>query len=209
MRSGLSCIVAAIPYAAVLVGLYGLRSAWAAILLYHVGIFVALCVGGWRQALLRAANGWRRRIAVLLVAATSLGGVALYLLWPYVDATPAGLAQRLEEFGLGGGWSWGAFAVYYSTVHPFLEELFWRGGRPAGGPAFLWRDAAFAGYHVPVLWFFIDPLWIAVTFVILTAASLTWRISAHRLGGLGVPLVSHAAADVSIVAAVSFIIRAG
>lgn len=209
MRSGVSSIVAAIPYAAVLVGLYGLRSAWAAVLLYHLGIVIALCVGGWREPLLRAASGWHHRIGGLLVAVTSLGGVVLYALWPYIDATPAGLAQRLGEFGLQGGWSWGAFAVYYSTVHPVLEELFWRGGRLERGPASLWRDAAFAGYHVPVLWFFIDPFWIAVTFVILTAASWTWRISAHRLGGLGVPLLSHAAADISVVAAASFIIRAG
>jgi len=209
MRAGFSAIIAAaVPYAAVAVGLYAARSAWAAILLYHIGIVAALSVSGWREPLRLAVSGWRPGSAAACAAVTAFAGTALYLLWPLVDATPDGLGVRLVEFGLGGT-SWALFAAYYSTVHPFLEELFWRGNPRDGGKASIWRDAAFAGYHVPVLWFFIDPAWVVAVFVVLTAASWMWRWTSRRFGGLGVPLVSHAAADISIVVAATFISRAG
>jgi membrane protease YdiL (CAAX protease family) len=209
MRVGVTSILtAAIPYAAVAAGLYAGRSAWAAILLYHLGIVVALCVGGWRGPLRRAASGWRPAAAAFLAAAAALGGCVLYVLWPHVDATPHGLALRLQEFGLGG-WSWSAFAIYYATVHPLLEELFWRGRGLGSGAKSAWWDLAFAGYHVPVLWFFIDPFWITAAFAVLAIASWTWRATAQRLGGLGVPLVSHAAADISVALAASLISRGG
>jgi membrane protease YdiL (CAAX protease family) len=209
MRAGFSAIIAAaIPYVAVAVGLYAARSAWAAILLYHLGIVAALSISGWREPLRLAVSGWGLGAAAACAAVTALAGTALYLLWPYVDATPAGLGRRLLDFDLGGS-SWLLFAAYYSTVHPFLEELFWRGDPGGDGKASLWRDAAFAGYHVPVLWFFIDPAWIVAVFVILTAASWMWRWTTRRFGGLGVPLVSHAVADISIVVAATFISRAG
>jgi len=209
MRAGFSAIIAAaVPYVAVAVGLYAARSAWAAILLYHAGIVAALSFSGWGVPLRLAVSGWRPGTAAACAAVTSLAGTVLYLLWPYVDATPAGLGARLLDFGLGGS-SWVLFAAYYSTVHPFLEELFWRGNPQSGGKAALWRDAAFAGYHVPVLWFFIDPAWIVAVFVLLTAASWMWRWMSRRFEGLGVPLVSHAAADISIVVAATLISRAG
>ena len=209
MRAGVSSIIAAaVPYAAVAVGLYAARSAWAAILLYHLGIVAALSISGWREPLRMTASGWRPGTAAAYAAVTALAGAALYLLWPHVDATPAGLEGRLLEFGLGGS-SWVLFAAYYSTVHPFLEELIWRGNPGGDGKAPLWRDAAFAGYHVPVLWFFIDPAWIVAVFAVLTAASWVWRWTSRRFAGLGVALVSHAAADISIVVAATFISRAG
>jgi hypothetical protein len=209
MRSEYPSMAAAlVPYAAVATGLFVLRSAWAAILLYHLGIVVVLSVTGWRSPLLRAQSGWRW-FALPAAVTAALAGAGLYLLWPYIDATGAGLDARLREFGLGGA-SWLLFAVYYSTVHPVLEELFWRGGGDgARRPAPDWRDVAFAGYHVPVLWFFVGPVWVAVSFFALAAASWLWRLAAHRFGGLGVPLVSHAAADLSIMVAAMLIARHG
>lgn len=199
---------AVVPYVAVAAGLYALGSAWAAILLYHLGIVVVLSITGWRPPLQRAQSGWRW-FALPAAAAAALAGAGLYLLWPYIDATGAGLDARLREFGLGGT-SLLLFAAYYSTVHPVLEELFWRGGGSAGRrPAPDWRDVAFAGYHVPVLWFFVGPVWVVLTFVVLAAASWLWRLAAYRFGGIGVPLVSHAAADLSIMVAAMLIARHG
>jgi membrane protease YdiL (CAAX protease family) len=205
MRRPVPILAAAVPYAAVAIGLYAARSAWATILLYHVGIVLVLAATDWRRRLGLARSGWRGGVAALTAAGAVGGGVALYVLWPYIDATPQGLGRALSDFGLTGA-GWLTFAIYYSTVHPFLEELFWRGDRAEGSGAPNWRDAAFAGYHVPVLRFFIGPAWIVISFVVLLLAAWLWRLAARRFGGLGVPLLSHAIADVSIITAATLLI---
>ena len=48
---------AVVPYAAVAAGLFALGSAWAAILLYHLGIVVVLSITGWRAPVVRAQSG--------------------------------------------------------------------------------------------------------------------------------------------------------
>jgi len=209
MRPRVTAILCAgIPYAAVAVGLYAVQSAWAAILLYHAGVVVVLTSRGWRRPMSIASRGWHFGAAAAAVPVAALAGAALYVLWPIIDATPHGLGARLSEFGLGG-FSWVGFAVYYSTIHPVLEEFFWRGSPRSGGVRPDWRDAAFAGYHVPVLVFFVGPVWVALSFIVLAAASWLWRVAARRFDGLGVPLVSHAVADASIVVAATLICRGG
>ena len=208
MRRAASILGAAIPYVSVAVGLYVARSAWVAILLYHFGIVVAITATGWRSRLLRARSGWRAGASVVAVATTAMGGLALYVLWPLADATPSGLRQALSEFGLEGV-SWTAFALYYATIHPFLEELFWRAGDSGAVDKPGWRDAAFAGYHALVLRFFVGPVWVVVIIVVLLLASWTWRVVERRFGGLGVPLISHASASAGIVAAATMLARGG
>jgi hypothetical protein len=197
-------LAAAVPFVSVAMGLYAAGSAWLAILLYHAGVVVVLTLEGWRDPLRRARGGWRVGIAAAAAVACAAAGPALYLLWPYLDATPGGLQARLADFGFCRR-SWIVFAVYYATVHPFLEELFWRGrGRvDTIGPN--WQDAAFAGYHMLVLPYFIGPAWVGVCFGVLLLASWMWRVAARRFGGLGVPLFSHAVADVAVVSAATLI----
>jgi hypothetical protein len=209
MRPGLPFIIAAAAvYAAVALGLYVARSGWVAILLYHAVMVLALLGSGQREPFRRVLTGWKTAALVPAMLTTAVVGPAFYVLWPYIDATPNGLHAELREFGLGGV-SWIAFAVYYATIHPLLEELFWR-GRPGGSRITPdWRDVAFAGYHVLVLRLFIGPVWIGLSFVVLVLTSWLWRLATRRFGGLGVALTSHAVADASIVVAATFIARAG
>jgi len=58
----------------------------------------------------------------------------------------------------------------------------------------------FAGYHILVLAWFIKLPWLIIAFIVLTAAAYIWRYTASKLEGLVVPLLSHIAADVSIIA---------
>jgi hypothetical protein len=208
MRAGpVAIVAAALPYAAVVAGLVAARSAWAAILLYHAGIVVLLAASGPRKKIRRVAGGWRTVAALTGAGAGGGAGVLLYVLWPYIAATGAGLETRLVDFGLGGR-SWVVFAVYYATVHPVLEELHWRAGDtgttrwPSG------RDAAFAGYHAVVLPYFIAPFWVAVAFGVLLATAWIWRAAARRFDGLAVPLLSHIVADTGIVIAATAIAHA-
>jgi membrane protease YdiL (CAAX protease family) len=203
-----SIIAAAVPYAAVVIGLYAVRNGWAAILLYHLGIVLVLIGNRSLTPLRRILTGWRSPVLILAMLAAAVAGPALYFLWSYMDATPSGLQSRLQEFGFDGA-SWIAFAVYYATIHSFLEELFWRGSARGGALTPGWWDAAFAGYHVLVLWFFIGPIWVGLCFVVLLLTSWLWRLATRRFGGLGVALASHAFADASIVVAATLIARAG
>ena len=97
--------------------------------------------------------------------------------------------------------------IYFSTVQPILEELYWRGFLGNSQKCFSWVDLAFAGYHILVLAWFIKTGWLVVAFIVLTVAGCVWRYTAARLGGLAVVLVSHIVADVSIVAVVYVLIR--
>jgi hypothetical protein len=197
-------LAAGAPFAAVLLGLYLAKSAWLAIVLYHAAIVVATGKSEWRETMRQSSSACWNAATLPAVSIAALGGLLLYVLWPRLDATPSGLGKRLAEFGLHGA-SWYVFAVYYVTVHPVLEEQFWRGRLGAGGNAPDWRDVAFAGYHVLVLRVFITPAWVLACFAALLIASWTWRLLARRFGGLGVSIISHAFADASIITAAALL----
>lgn len=198
-------IQASTPTVAVAVGLYAIRNAWVAILLYHAVLVAVLAAGNWRGPLHSVRKGWRPWAVWAAAVAGALAGVMIYLLWPIIDATPAGLGDAMEDYGLYGT-TWIVFAVYYSTLHPLLEELFWRGGFMSRSKYPSWRDAGFAGYHVVVVRLFVGPVWVGVIFVVLVLVAWMWRQAVLRFGGLGVPLASHVVADASIVTAITLLI---
>ncbi len=116
------------------------------------------------------------------------------------------LGETLTSFHLSG-LSWWAFAAYYVTVHPVLEEIYWRGYLRGAHRSPVAVDIAFAGYHVLVLCIFVKLPWVLVSFGVLLFAAWSWRQLAARYSGLGVAIASHAAADLSIVAVVEYLIR--
>lgn len=185
-----------IPYAAVLLGLYWLKSGWAAILLYHAGMAAWLAARGYRPEKPRW-GGWNK--AFIFVVAGLAAGPLLVLLWPLAKLPGANMAGLLSGFGLQG-WSLVLFAVYYSTFHPFLEEAFWR-FQPVPSRDGLAEDAVFAGYHLLVLRFFLRPAFLPMVFLVLLASGETWRKVIGRGGELEAVL-SHAAGDAATMAAV-------
>jgi hypothetical protein len=196
----------ALPYVCVLVGLDLFRSAWLTILLYHSGIVLFLAMArpaGLRERLL---TGWRpgRGIALALLGACS--GPLLLILWPAIADDPGGLSSTLAGFGLRGI-NWWLFAVYYVTLHPVLEEAFWRDTRFSPQSGLALSDVAFAGYHLLVVLHFLRVPWSLVTVAVLVFVAWLWRQIARRCQGLAIPLVSHAVAGLSTMAAVSFLVH--
>jgi len=188
-----------IPYVAMLVGLHLLRSAWISFVLYH-GLILAVMLGRddrshWRSL----RSGWHPGLGLGAVVFGLAGGGLLYLLAPLADVDAALLAPALDRLGLHGT-SWRLFVAYHALVNPWFEEVFWRGklGCDTRRPVF--TDALFAGYHVLVLVLFLDWPWVVLSFAILTAAGWLWRQLRARCRGLLVPVVSHMAADASIMA---------
>jgi membrane protease YdiL (CAAX protease family) len=193
-------IILVLPCIAVLIGMKYLRSAWAAILLYHAVILIYLIItrrSGPRPGLLK---GWNTPVGALLILVCAMCGPLLVLLWPMIGNAQGGMAPTLEAFGLHGA-SWWLFAVYYVTLHPVLEELFWRGvAAPDTGNIDI-VDAAFAAYHVLVLVHFLKMPWVIIIFVILVLVSWLWRRIADRYEGLAVPVLSHITAGAGIMTA--------
>ena len=209
---------AAIPYAAVLIGMYALRNIWLTMGLYHLGILAFMLLrpnGPGRAALLR---GWRTGLGLVLGAVCVLSGVTIYFAFPLAAATGAapadasassavsGLAGSLADFGVRGAGFWLLFG-WYVAITPWIEELFWRGRLSAGrlGTGRRGLDASdilFAGYHVLVLLKFLQWPWTVLAFVSLAAVAWAWRWAMRATGGLAIPVVTHAVADISTMIAV-------
>jgi hypothetical protein len=196
LRKALAC---GVPYVAVLIGVYVLASGWIAIGLYHLGILLFAFAS-------RGDDVTRPHMpapAFLRIAAWGAlaGGVALYWLWD--AAARVALAPVLDDLGLSGV-SWWVFCAYFVTVHPVLEELHWRRylASDARGPA--WQDAAFAGYHAVVLFAFLRPPFVAISFIAIAAVGWGWRRLANG-GGFRFVVMNHAVADASVVLAASLL----
>lgn len=201
----LKLISALVPYVAVIIGLYVLENAWLALGLYHVGI--AMFIISNRTGLFKSVRcGWNFPVALISIAACALIFPTVIILWKYMELENLHLKTVLAQFGLAG-LSWYFFMIYFSTVHPFLEELFWRGCLENKNRYPSWTDFAFAGYHILVLHWFIKSPWLIALFILLTVAACVWRFIARGLKGLAVPLLSHIVADISIVAAANVIIK--
>ena len=202
----LKLISTAVPYAAVFVGLYLLKNAWIAIGLYHFGIALFLIADEPGKLLKSIRSGWNFTAAVVSVVVCALIVPVIFILWQYMQLENSCLKTTLMNFGLYGS-SWFFFMIYFSTVQPFLEELYWRGYLGSNHKYLSWTDLAFAGYHILVLAWFIKLPWLVIAFIVLTVAAYIWRYLASKLEGLAVVLLSHIAADISIIAAAHFLIQ--
>ncbi|MCE5200704.1 CPBP family intramembrane metalloprotease [bacterium] len=180
--------------------MYGYHSAWAALGLYHAGMLAAILALWNRKPAERKVNA---RLLWLPLAACvfSLGGVAMYFLWPCMSHNGSTIANRLADFGVSRH-TWPYLAVYFSVVNSTIEEFFWRGClmsvtlKPVG------NDLLFGGYHSLVLLAFASPIWAVPVFCACAFAGWLWRMLRIATGGLLFPIITHVIADVSIVIAV-------
>lgn len=199
-------LAGAIPYLAVLIGLYGFSNIWIAMGLYHAGVLVFLLTRrpgpGWSQLL----RGWQAKPAAMLLLAGTLSGLVIYLVFPTANGSAVPLSDSLSRFGVRAE-HWILLFVYYVAVTPWLEELFWRGhlGGDSRSPAL--SDVLFAGYHVLVLVRFLHVPWVLLSFAVLLAVAWMWRQVRRSSGGLLVPVLSHLVADASTMLAVHGLIR--
>ena len=121
----------------------------------------------------------------------------IYFLWPVMVRDGVDLAELVERWHLGGTAAV-LFGLYSITVHPVLEESFWRGVLPDR----LAGDLLFAGFHLLVLAPLVHAAWLPLVFGVLASAAWIWRWMARTFGGLAVPVVTHALADLGVVLAV-------
>lgn len=188
-----------IPYLAMLVGLHVLGNAWLSFLIYHGLVLVAV---GRRSELWRdLIRGGTFKLGAAAVVFGVLGGVVLRLLAPAAGVDAQLITPALQKLGLSGT-GWLLFVGYHALINPWFEEILWRGKLGSDAPTPVAGDALFAGYHVLVLMLFLAWIWIALAFVLLVFAAWFWRQLRRRQGGLLLPVLSHLAADASIMGVV-------
>ena len=191
-----------VPYIAVAIGLYGLGSAWLAIFSYHLGMLLVVLAGKSARNDHKtncSVSGWWYASAAVF----ALGGVALYVLWPYALPGSSLVRERLGSFGITGH-IWPYFAVYFCLANSLIEEIFWRGYLRDDCCRPTLHDFAFAGYHALVLMAFTSSVWALLTLFICVFAAWLWRMMRAATGSLLVPVITHLIADAGIVLAVHF-----
>lgn len=200
-----------LPTLAVLAGLYMKKSAFAAIGLYHLGMIVVLLHSSNRSLFKKAFSGWKTPAGAIMIIAACSAGLFCYLLRDWVFKEGLDFTAVLGSFGLTKQ-NWLFFCLYFSTVNPILEELFWRAfyskeAKEDSFPLLTLQDAGFAFYHLLVLYFFLKPLFLVPVFVSLVIAAAIWRYLYRRYGGLLICIISHIAADVGIVTAAALLMK--
>jgi membrane protease YdiL (CAAX protease family) len=183
------------PYISMIIGLYIFKSAWLAFILYHLFILFSIREEKSFKILIK---GWDNKIGFGAIIFGLLGGIVLYLLAPYAEINSEVLQPALKDLGLYGIW-WLLFVIYHFLVNPWFEEIFWRKKLGNNSTKLVTNDFLFAGYHVLVLALLLEWLWILVAFIILVIAAWLWRQLATRYKGLLLPVLSHMAADASIM----------
>ena len=192
-----------VPYLAVGIGLFAFRSAWVAIITYHLGmaivIFLSKPIVPFRQVI-RSATFYP---LILSVAVGASGGVLLYRLWPLLSVPPD-INTYLRSIGLTAA-VWPYFVAYYVLINPGFEEYYWRGYLGSSVKHPVLNDFLFAGYHLIVLAGNVSALWLVVIFMVLCGAAWFWRQISRITGGLLAAILSHMAADIAVILSIFFL----
>jgi hypothetical protein len=193
-----------LPYAVVGLGLYGLSSAWAAMLGYQALMLAFLLRYPPADPGVSLTGEGGRALLPWLLAGLSLAvGLPLRFLWSWFVAGDE-LAATLAGWGLTPE-SWWLFALWLCLANPWLEQRYWRGvlGSPSSRPAA--TDAAFAGYHLLVVLPVLEPWWLPFVLAGLAAASWWWRQVIRLEGRFRLATWAHFLADLSVLVALGLV----
>ena len=202
MKRKIKHLTPIIPYLSVLIGMYAIHSAWAAILLYHTIALLVMLTCKNKNEHVQKSDGWPL-LPYIVIIACSAGGVIFYYIWPYITPNSNTLAHKLQYFNINKH-NWLYFAVYFCIVNSIIEELFWRGYLGSDHKAIHKNDLLFAGYHALVLLAFTNIIWTIPLLATCTFAGWLWRTLRMIKGNLTIPILTHIIADFSIIMAVHY-----
>jgi membrane protease YdiL (CAAX protease family) len=191
-----------LPHLALVIGLYILHSAWWALGLEGIILLVGLWIA-FRRGFRPQAGTFAGRHLLLLVVHL-LAGPVLLLLWQ--DQDPEVLRALLASIRVNRQTMWVAVLLHCTGV-PLLEELFWRGALFKKGVGLYKPDILFALYHILILVLFLPFFLRLLSLVVLTGTAWLWRQEVERSNGVLPAILFHAAADLSLLFAVSILVR--
>ena len=192
-----------VPYATVGIGLLLLHNAWIAIVGYHFCMITILLIARERISWGRISSIRGYGVITLTALVGGSGGLLLYLLWPLLGI-PDNLDLYLITIGLKGN-TWPYFIVYFILINALVEEYYWRGYLGSVSKRITLNDLLFSGYHIIVLAGKINIVWLFVVFICLSMAAWYWRQTNRWNRGVLTSIVSHVAADASIIMAIYFL----
>lgn len=185
------------PYFAVWAGLFLFKSAWGALVGFHLTLVMALVAARVDPPLGMLFKSKRSKWIFASVVFCGLSGVNLYFFWDMFGIYP-NLPAQLEAIGLKNS-AWFPFIVYFSLINPLMEEYFWRGFLGSDAKSFYAGDLLYAAYHGIILWGKVQPISILFAILLLTTAGWFWRQIKREDEGLLAPVLGHAAADFTIL----------
>lgn len=191
----------AAPYLVVSAGMYLFHNAWCTFIAYHACIAGFLIVYGKPGLIKRFFCGWNWYVAAVLSAISAMLILLALGIRQHVMLDSTGLMKTLSAFGLGNI-SFYIFAALFVSVHPVLEELFWRSFHWGSCRTHWPVDIIFAGYHMLVLTFFVKWPGLLFIFAAISLGALLWRFCGQKLNGLATILFAHVIADIAILISV-------
>lgn len=186
------------PYIAVFLGLYVFKNAFLSILLYHAGVLTSIYLNRKELNIKDVFNFNSKRLTLIISLICGLSGLSILLIWDFIKLPGINLSNTMSEIGLTGNTKI-IFLIYFSTIHPFVEELFWRFLLKTKAKYISLDDILFALYHVMVLVLFLKLQYIIICFIALIAVARLWRFLQHNLSENMAVILSHAVADFSIM----------
>ncbi|HNA74820.1 MAG TPA: CPBP family intramembrane metalloprotease [Candidatus Obscuribacter sp.] len=174
------------PWVFLALGLHQFRSIFWSFLLYH-----GFCL---LPAILYNRGHWQKHMHIptrkdlLVLVFASIGFSAFtfitYSLLSDLLLDRALALESMHERGFKMSW-YLPLSLYFLTVNPILEELFWRGvvlnelcdeGQPVFSLPGIWTNVAFAVWHFLVIRLFVAPVFIplAIGFVLAVGFFMSW-----------------------------------
>ena len=193
-------IIPVLVYLAVGLGMFIVRQAWVALLVFHLAIVISLLVVKPELPIktLFASRGYKWILINILLCGSS--GAVLYFLWDEFGIVKD-FAAQVEALGLNSS-TWLPFIAYFTLVNPLIEEYFWRGYLGSPTEDLHASDMAYAGFHGLILLDRMKADAVVYALAMLVLAGWFWRQIARKDGGLLAPVLGHMAADFSVLLAV-------
>ncbi len=189
------------PWPFLAAGLHLFHSIFWSFFLYHGCCLLPAIIwkrAHWRQHL---ALPSKREVAILLACSIAFSlytWVAFQLLGPYLFNKQRAIAS-LTYRGFEASWLV-PLSIYFVTVNPLVEELFWRGvvlnelsdkESTTFSMPVLWTNLLFAAWHVLVIRLFVAPSFMYIAFCTVMAVGIFLSYLYRRTGSLILPALWH------------------
>lgn len=166
--------------------------------IYHIGLIIPLWINRKKISFKKVFEFQSSPFLLISSLVCLSSGILLFYTWEFIKIPHIDLKVLLSTFGLEGLNFW-VFLAYFSTINPFLEELFWRFMLKTKAKYIGVNDVLFAFYHFFVLIHFVKLEYAILAIITLMFASRFWRyLHCNTKESLAI-ILTHSIADFSLI----------